>query len=56
MDRAPIWNSRYYRIKSDLPQDELRDYAAHLDATFEAYRKRLGSLRQNLPALPPPTR
>jgi hypothetical protein len=50
MDRAPVWKSRYYDIKSDLPKDELRDYAAHLDATFEAYRKRLSSLRQNLPA------
>jgi len=50
MDRAPIWKSRYYDIKSDLPKEELREYAAHLDATFEAYRRRLSSLRQNLPA------
>jgi hypothetical protein len=50
MDRAPVWNSKYYSIKSDLPREELREYAAHLDATFEAYRRRLSSLRQNLPA------
>ncbi len=50
MDRAPVWNSRYYAIKSDLPQEELREYATHLDATFEAYPRRLGTLRQNLPA------
>src|SRR5687768_16952936 len=50
MERAPVWSSKYYAIKSDLPKEELREYAAHLDSTFEAYRKRLSSLRQNLPA------
>ncbi|MGI9013435.1 MAG: DUF1570 domain-containing protein [Phycisphaerales bacterium] len=49
-DRAEVVTSTYYRIKSDLPRDELREIALHLDRTFEAYRLRLGSLRQNLPA------
>lgn len=49
-DRAPVVTSRYYRIKSDLPQEQLKPLVEHLDRTFEAYVGLLGNLRQNLPA------
>jgi len=50
LKRVPVVRSEYYAIRSDLPAEELRGLAAHLDATFESYRTILGSLRQNLPA------
>ena len=49
-DRSQVVSSRYYQFKSDLPNDQLREIMHHMDLTFEAYRERLGFLRQNLPA------
>lgn len=48
-DRAPHGNSRHYWIKSDLPADEARELANHLDRVYEAFHQRLGSLPQRVP-------
>jgi hypothetical protein len=35
--RAPVYRSTYYNIKTDIPPEEARPLAEHMDATFEAY-------------------
>jgi len=43
--------SRHYHVKSDLPPEELKELAEHLDHTYESFVRQLsGWLRQNLPA------
>lgn len=49
LERAAVGRSRHYVIHSDLPADEVREYARHLDIVYQAYLKRLGSLRQRGP-------
>ena len=42
--------SRYYSVRSDLPPDLTREYAAHLDTMYDEYSKRLvkqAGLRKN---------
>jgi hypothetical protein len=38
--------SRFYRIRSDLPKDELRSIAQRLDTIYQEYQKRLGGMQQ----------
>lgn len=47
--RMKVVRSNHYIIHSDLTEDETRAYARHLDIVFQAYVKRLGSLRQRAP-------
>lgn len=47
--RMKVARSNHYIIHSDLSEDETRDYARHLDIVYQAYVKRLGSLRQRAP-------
>ncbi|MEY3021688.1 MAG: hypothetical protein RIS86_886 [Planctomycetota bacterium] len=44
--------SRHYRILSDLPPDETRVYAEHLDLMYGEYARRLASLPQRAPEVP----
>ena len=43
-DRAEVLSSRHYRIKSDLPEGDVRRIGRHLDTMYEAYARRLASL------------
>ena len=47
--RAPADNSRHYFIKTDLPIDEARAYAKHLDAMYREYARRLADLPPRAP-------
>ena len=47
--RAPVYNSRHYAIKSDLPREIVAEYARHLDTVFEAYMMRLRNLTLRTP-------
>ena len=44
--------SKHYRILSDLPADETRIYAEHLDLIYGEYARRLASLPQQAPEIP----
>lgn len=44
--------SRHYRILSDLPADESRAYATHLDLMYEEYARRMSGLPQQAPEIP----
>jgi hypothetical protein len=48
-DRTPFGDSRHYRIKTDLPADEARELARHLDRIHDAMHNRLGSLPARRP-------
>lgn len=48
-DRAPHGNSDHYWIKTDLPRDEARELARHLNRIHEAMHRRLGSLPARRP-------
>ncbi len=41
--------SKHYRLRSDLPPDDTKRYAAHQDLMYGEYMKRLGSLRLRTP-------
>jgi hypothetical protein len=47
--RAPEVRSRFYRIKSDLPPEEIRLYADHLDRLYAQLMQRLGGLPSRAP-------
>lgn len=44
--------SRHYRILSDLPADETKLFAEHLDLIHEEYARRLAGLEQQAPEVP----
>lgn len=46
---VPERSSRYYRIRTDLPDDLARAYARHLDRMYEEYAQRLASLPPRIP-------
>jgi len=48
-DRTPYGESRHYRIKTDLPADEARELAEHLDRIHDAMHRQLGSLPARRP-------
>jgi len=41
---APVYRSKYYSIKTDLPTEDARVLADHLDATFESYMELVSKL------------
>jgi len=43
-DRAPEGAAGHYHIKTDLPRDEARELARHLNVMYDEYARRLASL------------
>jgi hypothetical protein len=44
-DDLRSYSSRCYAIRSDLPADEVRDFANHMDQVFVAYQQRFAGFR-----------
>jgi hypothetical protein len=48
-ERAGEWTTGHYALKTDLPRDEARELATHLNLMYEHYSHRLASLPQRAP-------
>ena len=48
-DRAGEWTAGHYSLKTDLPREEARELATHLNVMYEHYSRRLASLPQRAP-------
>ena len=49
-NRAAVFRTKYYSVKTDLPRDEAQEMGRHMDMTFDAYARMFSGLRVRIPA------
>src|SRR5688572_9341426 len=50
--RMPVFQTRYYRIHSDLDRELTQDLARRMDGMFDEYKRRLAGFQTDVSAPP----